>query len=676
MQALGCDSAPRSQADSSPLDAASHLDGAAGLDATTPPDAHTADSEPPPETDAGAEPDLGPPDAALEVDAAQPPDCPEDRASFAALTWPTLAGDCVTCHTAEGAARLSDLRLVPGDPEASFDSVRAIAQISVDGTPLLLAKPTEQVEHGGGRRFEVGDPGYRSLAAFVARVTAACLPFEPPPSCFEPGPSPLRLLTRREYDNTLRDLLGDDTRPALSLLPEAPRQHGFENNAHAYSVSDLHVEGYLELAEAAADRAVEAMDQLLPCELEDAACVQTSIAQLALRAFRRPATASELERLSALFDAARERHPPAGALALVIQVLLQSPPFLYRVEPAEALDPYAVASRLSYFLWASMPDQALFEAAAAGALSTEAEVRAQVERMLLDPRARETVASFSRQWLGLDAVEHLQREEAAFDPLAVQEAFNRFIDAVIWDGEGTLAGLLLSRTAFVNGPMAALYGLPAGEDWAEVELDPDRRAGLLTRPAFLAAHAYRDGTSPVKRGVFVREQILCQALPPPPPEVNVARPPPDPDRTTRERFEQHRLDPACAGCHVLIDPVGLGFEHYDQTGAWRAEESGRPVDASGELTQTDVDGDFVGALELSERLAESELVRDCMVRQWFRFARGREPTEAEACEVERLTEAFEASERDLRALIVALATSAAFRSRNATPIEGDDACAP
>jgi hypothetical protein len=218
----------------------------------------------------------------------------------------------------------------------------------------------------------------------------------------------------------------------------------------------------------------------------------------------------------------------------------------------------------------------------------------------------------------------------------------------------------------MNADVAAFYGVPgpAVAEFQRVDLDPNQRAGLLTQPSILAVNAHADQTSPVHRGKFVRERLLCEPIAPPPPDVKAVPPAVDPNATTRERFAQHDKDPACAYCHKLMDPIGFGFEHYDAMGTWRDLEQGLPIDASGEITSSkDVDGTFDGAIQLAERLSTSEEVRACVVTQWFQYGHGRPNTKDDACTIQKLQTSFADAGYDIKELLVALTQTDAFLYR-------------
>lgn len=494
---------------------------------------------------------------------------------------------------------------------------------------------------------------------------------------FDVGPTPLRRLTRREYANAVADLLGIDA--DVSTLDPDEKLATFDSNLAA-PVSPSIVLQYRALAEAVANAAIVELGAIVPCDPASvagdaaAACTSEFIADFGRRAFRRPLTADEIAAYSQL--AAGGTHFVDG-IRLAIGAMLQSVHFLYHLELAPtdaasdlvALDDHQLAARLSFFLWGSIPDDTLLDAAAAGELQDPVRLRAEAERMLQSEQAASAVQSFHIQWLGLDRKNIVAKSSdvyPAFDD-AMRDAMwaetERFVTHVVLEGDGRLATLLTSSESFVDGPLAELYGVsvPADHDPAEpVALDPSQRAGLLTQAAFLAAHAHNDSSGPVQRGVAVRRDMLCQPLPPPPNDVPDL-PPIDPDVTTRERFEIHSSDPTCAACHAMIDGIGLAMENYDGIGAHRVQENGKPIDASGELLGTDVDGTFDGAVALAAKLAESRDVHDCVTTQWFRFAFGRGESSLDACTIDALRADFAASDGDVRELMLAIVVSDAFR---------------
>lgn len=417
---------------------------------------------------------------------------------------------------------------------------------------------------------------------------------------------------------------------------------------------------------------------------ETAACVEDWLETLLPRAWRHPVQdPAELERLVVLFEQASAAWGVEAGVRTVLEVVLQSPRFLYRVEesalaagPGEVvfLDDHELAVRLSYFLWGTMPDDALFAAAASGSLSTSAGLEAQALRMLEDPRAMELIELFFTEWLELERLDHLEKDLTVYPdwtdarPASFREETLRFVRAVWTEEQASFSTLLTADWTVADAELAAFYGLsPSGTGWGRVARDPSAHAGLLTQGAFLASRARAHASSPIYRGMFVRGALLCHTIPGPDPSLAITAPEPDPEATTRELIEQHRSDPACASCHDLIDPPGLAFEHFDGMGRYRTHDNGLPVDASAVLSNTDVDGRIDGAAELGQAMATSAMVRECFARQWFRFAHGRAEAAGDSCAVDEAAAVFEAEGLDMEALVLATVLSPAFRTAVGSP---------
>lgn len=502
----------------------------------------------------------------------------------------------------------------------------------------------------------------------------------------DPGPVPLRRLTHTQYINTVRDLFPGVAIPAQTIAVD-PKVNGFENNADVQAPSALLIEQYQRAAMAVTEATWAAPESFLPCAAdgggEPQKCGHDFLLDFGARAFRRPLTGDEEAAFLGFFDQQLAETNFTVASQLAVQALLQSPPFLYFVEfggepvgggDVVALTGHELASRLSYFLWDSMPDAALFAAAAAGDLDTVEGLATEAMRMLADDRARPALVNFHRQWFDFDGVDLINPDPATYPSYspelrtAMRAELDRFVESTLFEGPGTFAALLTATSTEVDATLAALYGVdapPPGE-WDAALLDPAERSGILTRAGFLARTAHAVHPSPVKRGVFVLSRLLC--VPPAPPPGNVNTDPPDADepgqpKTNRERYAKHTAQEDCASCHLSIDGVGFGFEHYDALGRFRELDGGEPVDASGELIGTDVDGPFDGAIELSNRLAASDQAHDCVVSQVFRYALGRSTGAADLCSLDDLRTQFAATSGDIRALLLAVVTSDAFRTR-------------
>lgn len=496
-----------------------------------------------------------------------------------------------------------------------------------------------------------------------------------------PGAAPLRRLTRFELNNTARDLLFDASRAADALPPEQ-KGNGFNNDAASLTTSRVLVDGYhavaAKLAQQATSNATN-LAQLTTCDLAGAdadACAKTFIASFGRKAFRRSLTDAESATFYRVYQAGKEGTGYVDGVKAVIELALQSPQFLYRIEQGSAVPGQAVrrptgtemATRLSYLLWGSMPDVALLDKAAASGLDSKEQVLAAAKLMLEDPKAHDVVRYFTSTLYGIAGLDALDRSTELFPtytrslgPLFRQET-ERFIDQVVWEGAGDFATLFNASYTFVNGPLAAFYGLQgvSGDAFQRVERDPSKRLGLLSHASVLASTTPGSRNNPVVRGKFIYEELFCGHVPSPPVGLNVKEPPADPTRTTRERFTAHREMEPCKTCHAMLDPIGFGLENFDGVGLWRETENGKPVDASGELPAVDVAGPFNGPAELARKIAGSADARNCFADRWLAFAYGRVLSDADACTRVQLESAFRDSGGNVKALLVAATQTDAF----------------
>jgi hypothetical protein len=520
----------------------------------------------------------------------------------------------------------------------------------------------------GGGNGSVTGPGDGAVGAGPSKCTGLPLPVA----------APLRRLNNSEYDLTVADLLGDTTQPAAASFPADAVELGFDNNADVSGVSELWWEQVVSAADQlAATAAVRA--GFVPCAASAGeACATQFISAFGLRAFRRPLTSDESANFLSLWRAGTAQGSFTTGVQWVVQAALMSPQFLYRPEldstapnlgTGVPLTSYEVATRLSYLLWGSMPDDALLAAAGRDELTDRAQVATQASRLLAAPRARDAVRRFYSQWLSLPLLDNMIKDTTRFPAYtptmgaSMRQSLEKFIDDAIWSGNGGARAMLTSNVAFVDASLAGVYGIAPGTGWQRVQLDSKQRAGLMTQLGMLSINAHADQDSPVRRGKFVREQIFCQMLPPPPANLKIQLPVPDPTQTTRQRFAQHATDPACSACHHLMDPVGLGFEHYDAIGRWRDTENNLPVDDSGSLTGTDVDGDFHGAVELAGKVSGSALMSACTATQWFRSAYGRTDGPQDACSIDELQQKLAAAGGDVKAMLVAMVQTDTFLHR-------------
>ncbi|MCG5052119.1 MAG: DUF1588 domain-containing protein [Myxococcales bacterium] len=517
---------------------------------------------------------------------------------------------------------------------------------------------------------------------------------EPPPPVDEPlaceavPAAPLRLLTRYEYDRTVQDLLGDTSAPAREF-PREPLAHGLDNDATLLQVAPDNVARYFEAAEFLSRQVMTAADPLvLPsCEGKPASCGREVLAGLAPRVFRRPLRPEEWELLVGLHDTTHAAEGPSVALERGLQLLLQSPQFLYRDELGAAvpnmdyhrLSGHQLATKLSYFLRATTPDATLMAQAASGVLGTSEGIGSAVGDILAQPDGLDGLARFLALWLSLDEVATTEKDMAVYPEFSLglaaswRQSLALYIADVLATAP-TLKALLTSRVLFADKSMA-LY-LPKGTEgaassFAQTEVPQGQPGGVLAQPGFLAFKALHDGSSPIRRGTFVLDKLLCEPVGSPPANVPITPPAPSNAKTTRERFEDHKADATCALCHKFIDPVGFVFENFDGMGRWRLEENGIPIDARGGILAA-ADESLVGPVEgpdeLIAKLAQSRQVHDCVAREVYRFAVGRPLARADECWFEPIRTRFFDSGGDFKALLAAIATSPGFRTH---AVQGD-----
>lgn len=502
-----------------------------------------------------------------------------------------------------------------------------------------------------------------------------------------PRAVPVAHLTSLQYANTVSDLFAPVAVPAQTL-PSDVVVGGFDNNASAQSPSAALIDAYHTAAVSLATAAMGAPSALLGCtpatRTDEDQCAQTFLGTFATKAFRRPLTGSELPNLVALYTSRRTAGDDFPmAMTLCIEAVLQSSAFLYRVEigtPVAGkpnlvqLTPYEMASRLSYFLWNTMPDGTLMASAASGALASASGVQTQARRMLADPRAHDAIVHFHAGWLRFDTMNDLSKDPTAFPSFdatvnaAMIQSAQKFVDGVFFFG-GTLPMLLTDAHAWVNDSLAPLYGVasPGSAQLTLVSVDPNQRSGILTNAGLMAGMAHASQDSPVLRGVFVLDRLMCDPPPDPPAGVNMTVPAPAPTKpeTTRQIFATTHEQGTCAGCHHKIDGIGFGFEHYDAIGHYRTTDDGLPVDSSGWFPdgETDLSGTFSDAVALGKKLSTSGAVQACVVSQWLRYGLGVNSTGIDVTKIKPLTDAFSASGLKMSELVVALVQSDVFRTR-------------
>lgn len=500
-------------------------------------------------------------------------------------------------------------------------------------------------------------------------------------AAIDPGPSPMRLLSREQYLNTVRDLVGE--------VPDLSSSLGAGSQASAFGliqpdITQVEIENFQSAANAIAAAVVtkaDALSALAPCSAgaDERGCARSFVQSFGARAYRAPVTdAVDIDRHLALYDVGAKISYAHG-IEMLLGGMLQAPRFLYRVEvgTSEKVGPHAVklsgheiASRLSYSLWNTAPDARLTEAANAGALGTKEGVAAQLSWMLEDPKGKKLMRRFLESWMHVSDLDSVVKDPTLFPEwqgstlrASMQGQARSFFDYVLESQGGRLTTLLTSPAVFVNKDLGGYYGVAGGDAFELLERKDGATSGILTLPAVLALMAKPSESSPIYRGKFVREALLCQQLPAPP--ANIPKPPEVAQGvSTRERLKQHEADPACSGCHKLMDPIGFGFESYDAIGRFRSTDGGKPVDAHGEIVNTDeIDGKFEGVAELGQKLASSAQVQDCVARQWFRFALSRFEQDPDSCSMKQITDTFQAADADLNTLPAAVVATDAFLYR-------------
>lgn len=500
-----------------------------------------------------------------------------------------------------------------------------------------------------------------------------------PGSC---APAPdrvgLQRLTRAEYNRTVGDLFGVTSAPADAFPPDSAT-NGFDNNAASLTVSPQLAALLFDAAETiAAEAMVNRGDEIVTCDPATVpTCARDVLAALGLRVYRRPPTDAELDDLLALVElAADEGEPFAATIQHALTAMLMSPQFLYRNVPAEgaaplgpgelvALDDWALATRLSYFLWGSTPDDALLARAGEGSLHDQDVLRAEFDRMLADPKAGALYDGFAVQWLQLGKLAAAAPDAAAFP--AFDEALRtamldetRLFFADLRARDGSPLEIVTGTRTFANEALAAIYGVGGvtGTELVAIDTDPSQRAGLLTMPAVLTMTSDPAQPNIVKRGVWLADAILC-ASPPPPPEGIPPAPDPEPGETERERLERHRQDPSCNSCHQLIDPLGFALENYDAVGAYRTEIDGAAIDNAGALPSG---ATFAGAVELAAVLAGGPEYPSCISSKLMTYALGRTMSDAEQCVVDDMGANHVTVDATISDLLWAVVTSDAFVS--------------
>ncbi|HXU64423.1 MAG TPA: DUF1592 domain-containing protein, partial [Polyangia bacterium] len=510
-------------------------------------------------------------------------------------------------------------------------------------------------------------------------------------------------ISRVEYNNMVRDLGLDPnaTQPANQFVAEQKIDTGkagnFNTNTYATVSGTLMNQQYLEAAEALASAAVAStntLNNLLGgCTTQNSSCAQQFITSFGGKAFRGQLDATETTNLTNLFNAVSAKFDFATGIQAVIEAVLTSPRFLFVLEfgqpgasgKAVPLSPMELATRLSLYLWRSLPDQALIDAANNGHLASPSDVATQATRMLSDAKAKSALQDFADQWLDIENMNAVTKD-TQFTKWTAAVASELHTETLTTFAQSVLTGsdyktLLTSPSSYINGDLAGFYGVSASNASfnapTNVNTASNPRFGILTQGSVLAAHAHTSLPSPTKRGRLIRQQVLCEEVPDPPAAVGGVPIPPPPatigSGTTRQAYEAHvQANGACSACHQYMDWLGFGFDNYDATGAFKTSEGSgnNPIDSSGKFipfpnASGDMSGTFSDAGDMITQISSSDQAMQCFSLQQLRYALLRAETTDDACSAQQVYQAFKTSGYGLKQLIVAVVSSDAFLYRTA-----------
>lgn len=617
------------------------------------------------------------------------------KAMFEEKIQPILESRCIECHSGDEAEGEFDLaKYADGDAAAEkLDAWDRVAKrIRLNEMPPQGSPQLSDPQKGDFYRWIDSRPAQDLCNQLATDETQS----------WYRGHVMSRRLTRTEYANAVRDLVGLDLPPGVELPSDGGGGEGFDTTGDALFTSPIHLENYLaaadqlielavpDVAPAAAEKnagapstAVSRSRQQILVAVPSESITETDAARevirrFARRAWRRPPTESEVQRLLSLFEAARSSGAEfVAAVRQPLKAVMVSPHFLFVVEsePEEGgvqrLSPHQLAMRLSLFIWSSIPDEDLLAAADSGAIHDPQVLKEQVRRMLADPRARALGENFGLQWLGLAHFATTAAPDAElfpeFSPALASDMREEAIRLVthIFTDDRPLLELLDADYVHANGVLASHYGLdlPRDAPWQQVSLADRQRGGVVTLAAVLTSASYPRRTSPVLRGRWILEEILGSRVPPPPPgvpsleEISAE----EGDLTFRERLELHRAKPECASCHDRMDPLGFGLENFDAIGRWRNEAEGHPVDAVGKLPSGET---FSGPEELKQVLLkrQDEFQRH-FIRKLLGFALGRSLNKFDDCVIDDCMKALAENEMRSAVIIEVIASSYPFQHR-------------
>lgn len=590
--------------------------------------------------------------------------------NFRQTIVPFLKDHCVVCHSGDDF-----------EGEVSFD--RFDDSANVQENYEFWEKVLRLVVEHQMPPADESQPSADAITALSRAIEFELAAFDCS-SANHPGRVTIRRLNKAEYNNTIRDLVGLE----LGLADDFPSDdvaNGFDNMGDVLTIPPILFEKYLEAAATIAAKAFEddqAKKRVLPREAKDdseqAAVARDNVSQFASRAFRRPITDAESDRLFQIMRSAFERGTPREEIfQTVVTAILINPNFLFRVERdpetddedgIRELDGYELASRLSYFLWSSMPDDHLFDLAKSGELTNKQVLAAEARRMLADPKSKALVDNFAGQWLQLRDVSRLMPDPVRFPDFdeSLREAMRReteiFFDSVMREDRSVLEFLNADYT-YVNERLARHYGMESvhGDGFQKVSLPAGRR-GVLTHSSILMLTSNPTRTSPVKRGKWILENILAEPPPPPPADVPDLEENGEVLGSLREQMEQHRANESCAVCHRKMDALGFGMENFDAVGAYRSSDGRYEIDASGELPGG---VEFDGAEELMQILVQEKKQQfcKCLAEKMLTYALGRGLDSYDRCTVNGALDVLEANDYRFSSLVEAIVTSDPFMMR-------------
>ncbi len=489
------------------------------------------------------------------------------------------------------------------------------------------------------------------------------------------GTVPTRRLTRAQYVASAA-AFGFDAQSVATKLPSDEVTSGFNGNTNV-PVGRRDLEGYLD----AAEQLTESLDvkTAWQCDVAKAACAREGVARVGKRILRRPLTDAEQTDFVALWQT--QSASPETGVRLMLQALLAMPSFIYRAEigigndEVRALSPYELATRLSFFVVGGPPDEALMAAAEAGTLSTAEGLQNEFLRLNALPQAGVNLRSFYGEWLGVALLGETEKDKNIFPQFTADVRAQLKTETLAFfetahRKKESLPSLLTSRRAFVSAKTAFLSGVTSNAvETEQIEYATGSlRQGFLTLPGVLAATGHSaDHASPIFRGKFIRQNVMCLPLTPPDATVMVVLPPLTPGMTTKERYDALMTDTYCKSCHRLMNPLGYGLLRFNGIGQQIDKDADKPIDDTGAFIATEeLDGVFSGPGELSARLASSQLVERCFAKQWFQYAMSRAVQPAEQCTVETLASTLRSS-GDVNAAAAAVIQTAAFQKVKILP---------